>query len=71
MKPNLESQFVLYFAFMYSLCACVYVCAVHMCVSACACVGYGVAVLLPCNCGNDMSSTKKNLERVEWNATDT
>lgn len=58
---------------------CLHAFGLHMCVHAfvqrlyvCTplCVSM-VEVLLPCNCGNDMSSTKKNSERVEWNAMDT
>ena len=57
---------------------CAYICTAPLCVHACprtcvcvcACTSM-VEVLLPCNCGNDMSSTKKSSERVEWNATDT
>lgn len=46
----------------------------HVCTPLCVCVcvrALIAEVLLPYNCSNDMSSTKKKSERVDWNAMDT
>lgn len=65
---NKIASFGLFFnlpAYIWLAYACAYICELPLCVHASVCM---CMVLLPYNCSNDMSSTKKNSKRVEWNA---